>query len=52
MAGKGPLDNFYKDALRFGNLKVSSSERGGVIVWQAQQFCNGPLRASVRKSLC
>jgi hypothetical protein len=22
MAGKGPLDSFYKDSLRFGNLKV------------------------------
>lgn len=22
-AGKGPLDSFYKDSLRFGNLKVS-----------------------------
>lgn len=33
MAGKGPLDAFYKDSLRFGNLKVrSSSSREEVLL--------------------
>jgi hypothetical protein len=27
MAGKGPLDSFYKDSLRFGNLKVGTCYR-------------------------